>query len=123
MIMSNIGAGEVRTAYLVKKNIATDVDSQIEDTKTETLLYLDGIYKFKYRYLTQREMIYQPISNHLKTKQDRVLFTSDTTLNFENKDKIYFSDGSSFIVTRVLPQSEHGMFLISKKPPHILELA
>lgn len=120
--MGNVGAGEVRPAYLIKRDVATDVDSQIKDTKIETLLYLDGVYLFEYRYLTQREMVYMPISNHLKGKVDRVLFTSETDVPFKERDKVMFEDGHKLIITKVLPQSEHGMFLISQNPPHILEL-
>ena len=121
--MANIGAGETLVAYLIKKSKATDVESQIKDTiPTETILNLDGVYRFKFRHLSQSEMTYQPISNWLKGKFDRVLFTSETAIEFEERDFVMFESGKKLRITRILPQSQHGAFLINKKYPHILEL-
>ena len=121
--MANIGAGETLVAYLIKKTVANDVNSQIKDTvPTDTILNLNGVYRFKYRHLSQSEMTYQPISNWLKGKFDRVLFTSETAIEFEERDFVMFESGKKLRITRILPQSQHGAFLINKKYPHILEL-
>lgn len=126
--MANIGAGETQVAYLIKKSKATDVETQgnhhIEDTMpTETILNLDGVYRFKFRHLSQTEMTTQPISGWLKGVFDKVLFTSETNIIFEERDFIMFSNGKKLRITRVLPQTQHGAFLVNKKPPHILELS
>jgi hypothetical protein len=122
--MANIGAGETQVAYLIKKSVATDVNSQIKDTvPTETLLNIEGVSRFKYRHLSQTEMLYQPISGWLKGVFDKVLFTSETNIIFEERDFIMFSNGKKLRITRVLPQTQHGAFLVNKKPPHILELS
>lgn len=121
--MANIGAGETFVAYLIKKNVITDVDSQIKDTiLTETLLNIEGVKRFKYRYLSQSEMTYQPISGWLKGKFDKVLFTSETDIEFEERDFVMFENQRRLRISRVLPQTQHGAFLINKKQPHILEL-
>ena len=121
--MANIGAGELLKGYLIKKATVKDIDSQIKDTvPTETFKNMNGVYEFKYRHLSQSEMTYQPISNWLKGKFDKVLYTSETDIKFEERDFIKFENGKFLRITRVLPQSQHGAFLINKKPPHILEL-
>ncbi|HKL47107.1 MAG TPA: hypothetical protein VJ878_00430, partial [Candidatus Izemoplasmatales bacterium] len=78
---------------------------------------------FKYRTLTSSEMIYQPITSHLKGKYDMTLFTSDTSIDPQNRDKIMFEDGSMLLVNKVLPQKQAGFYMFRKKFPVILELA
>lgn len=122
--MANIGAGEVLTAYLIKESVATLVDSQIKDTvPSETILNLNGVDSFKYRYLTNNEMTMQPISSWLKGQFDKVLFTSETDITFKERDFILFENGTKLRIIRVLAQSQHGMFLLNQKHPHILELS
>jgi hypothetical protein len=71
-------------------------------------------------------MIYQPLSNHVKGKYDGVIFSSDTEIKPKNNDKIYFEGGildkKFLLIQRILPQIQHGMFMINKKAPNILEL-
>lgn len=122
--MGNIGAGELLTAYLVKQSVATLVDTQLKTSvPITTVLNLEGVTEFKYRYLTNNEMTTQPISNWLKGVFEKVLFTSETDIEFEERDVVLFDDKSRFRITRVIPQVQHGMFLINKKNPHILELS
>lgn len=121
--MSNIGVGETFIAYLIKKTVITDVETQIKTTApTETILNIEGVYRFKYRHLSQSEMTYQPISGWLKGKFDKVLFTSDRKVDFNERDFVMFEDGKRLRIARAFPQTQHGAFLVNKKPPHILEL-
>jgi len=122
--MANMGAGEVRVAYLVKKQEITLVDSMIKDTATITYDVAKRLQKFRYRYLNSTEMTFQPLSGHLKGRYDRVLFSSETDIVFRERDKILFDDlKTTLIITRVLPQVQQGFFAISKKAPNILELS
>ncbi len=120
--MANIGAGEVLKAYLVKESVANVVNTQLKDTTIESVAYLDGVYAFKFRYLTNNEMTLQPISNWLKGQFEKVLFTSETHITFNERDFILFPNGTKLRITRVIEQSQHGAFAISKHYPHILEL-
>mgnify|MGYP001240613849 CR=1 FL=1 len=120
--MSNVGAGEVLKAYLVKKNQITTVDSMLKNTLVEDVAISNELKPFRFRYLTQSEMTFQPLSNWLKGKFDKVIFSSETTLNPAKYDGILFEDKSILRVQRILPQTMHGMFLINKKAPKILEL-
>jgi len=122
--MANMGAGEVRVAYLVKKQEITLVDSMIKDTATITYDVAKRLQKFRYRYLNSTEMTFQPISAHLKGRYDRVLFSSETDIVFKERYKILFDDlKTTLSITRVFPQVQHGFFAISKKAPNILELS
>ena len=120
--MGNIGAGELFTAYLVKESVVNTVDSLLKTTTIEGISVVEGVTPFKYRYLTNNEMTMQPISDWLKGQFDKVIFTSETNIEFKERDFILFSDGVKARVNRKIPQVQHGMFLINKKPPHILEL-
>ena len=121
--MSNIGAGEYRTAYLIKQTVITVVDSQIKsEAPVETILNIDGVQGFRYRYLTEREMTFQPITAYMKGKFDKVIFSSETEITFDERNYILFDDGNKLRITRVLPQTQHGAFLISRNAPHIIEL-
>jgi hypothetical protein len=121
--MANIGAGEVRVAYLVKSEDITLVDSMIKDTATISYDVIKYTRKFRYRYLNSTEMTFQPLSGHLKGRYDRVIFCSETDIDFRERDKILFKEGNTLSITRVLPQLQHGFFAISKKAPNILELS
>ena len=122
--MGNIGAGELLTAYLIKESVATLVDTQLKSTvPTETILNLEGVTSFNYRYLTNNEMTTQPISGWLKGQFEKVLFTSETNIVFKERDFVLFNNKSKYRITRILPQVQHGMFLINGKHPHILELS
>jgi len=121
--MANVGAGEVLKAYLVKETLATELDSQLKTlVVSESIRNLEGVKMFKYRYLTNNEMTLQPISNWLKGQFEKVLYTSETGITFKERDFVLFEDGTKYRITRVLEQSQHGAFLISKNFPHILEL-
>ncbi|MCK9319498.1 hypothetical protein, partial [Methanoculleus sp.] len=68
------------------------------------------------------EMTSQPITGWLKGKFEKVIFTSETDIEFKERDFVLFEDGTKYRITRVLEQSQHGAFLISRNFPHILEL-
>ena len=121
--MSNIGAGETYNAWLIKREYITLVDSLIKTSATETDSFTEYTQPFRFRYLTSSEMTFQPISAHLKGRYDRVIFTSELDLEFRERDKILFEDNTTLIINRAIPQKQHGMFLISKKTPIILELS
>lgn len=121
--MGNIGAGEFFKAYLVKESVAQIVDSQIKTTSLESIGRLEGVRAFKFRYLTNNEMTTQPISGWLKGQFEKVLFTSETDIQFNERDVILFEDSTRLRIVRVLTQSQHGAFLINKHFPHILELS
>ena len=120
--MANIGAGETREAWLIKSENVILVDSMIKTTDTEIIKQSEYTKYFKYRALTATEMTYQPLSSWLKGKYDKVIFTSDTEIQPNERDKILFDDGRYLRITRKLPQEQIGFFAISKKFPHILEL-
>ena len=121
--MANVGAGEVLKAYLVKESIAKTIDSQIKTlVENESIKNLKGVRMFKFRYLTDTEMTFQPISGWLKGKIDRAIFTSERNIKFDERDLVVFDDGVTLRVTRSLPQKQHGMFLVSGNFPQIVEL-
>lgn len=120
--MANLGAGEVLKAYLVKKELITVVDSQLKDTSVEEVKSIYKLKLFKYRHITDREMTTQPISGYLKGQFDKVIFTSETDIVFNERDKILFPDKTTLVIERKIPQKQHGYFIISNKFPHILEL-
>ena len=120
--MANIGAGETRKAWLVKREFVATIDSMIKDTSLEDVIASVYTKYFKYRALSSTEMTYQPISSYLKGKYDKVIFTSETDLVFNERDKILFEDGRFLNITRKLPQEQLGFYMFSKKFPHILEL-
>jgi hypothetical protein len=125
--MANIGAGETYTAYLVKKESVNLVDAFIKDNvASEEVFKPEYSQRFRYRFLSTNEMTFQPISSHLKGKFDGVIYTSETELRPRERDGIYFVDGlmdGKFLrVSRVLPQMQHGAFVINMKHPNILEL-
>jgi len=120
--MANIGAGETRVAWLIKSENVSLVDSMIKDTDTETVKVSEYAKRFKYRVLTSTEMTYQPLSSWLKGKYDKTIFTSDTTIQPNERDKILFEDGRYLRITRKLPQEQLGFYVFSKKFPVILEL-
>lgn len=126
--MANIGAGETYHAYLVKKENVKLVDSLIKETiPTEENVTFEYMQSFRYRFLSQTEMTFQPISAWLKGKYDGVIFSSETEISPNANDKLYFIDGilegKSLLITRVIPQVQNGMFMISKKFPNIIELS
>jgi hypothetical protein len=128
--MSNIGAGELYDAYLVKKANVTLVDSMIKDTVVTSTEANQYMIPFRYRYLTSEEMTFQPLSAYLKGRYDRVLYTSEKDITFRERDKVLFTNSTtpnvinrSLNITRIIPQVQHGMFMITKKPPHILEMS
>lgn len=121
--MGNVGAGEVLTAYLIKESVANLIDSKLKDTSIETIAMLENVQSFKYRYLTNNEMTLQPLSSWLKGQFEKVLYTSETNIVFNERDFVLFENKQKARITRVIPQVQHGMFLISKKYPHILELS
>ena len=123
--MANIGAGEFNPAYLIKKENITIVDSYLkESVPIEEILELGLVRKFKYRYLTNKEMISQPIVGWLKGKAIRVIYTSEKDLVFKEFDKVLMEDfmSSGLLITNAIPQRQQGMFLFNKKAPYILEL-
>ena len=126
--MANIGAGESLHAYLVKKEDINIVDAYVKNVSpTVSVDRVDGMIPFRYRFLSTSEMTFQPISAHLKGKFDGVLYTSETDISVNERDKVYFVDGllqgKYLTVTRVLPQVHIGAFVINKKYPKIIELA
>jgi len=123
--MANIGVGENKIAYLVKYADVTNVDSMLStSTPVEEIVRVGYMKRFKYRHLTQNEMTYQPISNWLKGKEESVLYTSETDILPKERDKVYFESSEVFLsITKVIPQSHHGAFLVNGKHPHILELS
>ena len=125
--MANIGAGETFTAYLVKRENVNLVDAFIKDNvASEEVFKPEYSQRFRYRFLSNNEMTFQPISAHLKGKFDGVIYSSETDLKPRERDSIYFVDGlmegKSLRVARVLPQMQHGAFLINHKHPNIIEL-
>jgi len=127
--MANIGAGESLHAYLVKKENVNIVDAYFRANivPNVSIAKIDDMIPFRYRFLSTTEMTFQPISAHLKGKFDGVLFTSETDIFVNERDKIYFSDGllqgKYLTITRVIPQVHIGAFVINKKYPKIIELA
>ena len=125
--MANIGAGETYHAYLVKKENVKLVDSLIKTIPTEKNVTFEYMQSFRYRFLSQTEMTFQPISAWLKGKYDGIIFSSETEISPNANDKLYFIDGilegKSLLITRVIPQVQNGMFMISKKFPNIIELS
>lgn len=120
--MGNIGVGEVYQGYLVKKEDFTTVDSLIKSSATESDTFKEYTTPFKYRYLSDREMTYQPLPSYLKEKMDKTIYTSELDLSPEERDKVLLESGKYLRVVRIFPQKQHGMFLINKKTPFILEL-
>lgn len=125
--MANIGAGETLTAYLVKRESVNLVDAFIKDNvASEEVFKPEYSQRFRYRFLSTNEMTFQPITAGLKGKFDGVIFSSETELKPRERDIIYFLDGilaeKRLLVTRVIPQMQHGAFLINKKHPNIMEL-
>lgn len=121
--MANIGAGELLKGYLIKETMIDLVDSQLKDSiLSESISLIEGVTPFKYRYLTNNEMTTQPISGWLKGQFDRVIFTSETDVIFNQRDYVLLEDGRRLVIDRVIKQTHLGMFLLNKKSPHILEL-
>jgi len=123
--MANIGAGEFNPAYLIKRENVTVVDSYLKATvPIEEMQELGVIRKFKYRYLTDSEMISQPIAGWLKGKTVMVIYTSEKNITFNEYDKVLLEDfmTNGLLIMKVHPQKQQGMFLFNKKCPHILEL-
>lgn len=120
--MANIGVGETFKAWLIKREKVTTVDSMIKDTEIEEIVRVVALKSFKYRHLSQKEMTIQPLSNHLKGRFDKVIFTSDTLIMPKERDKVLFEDGTMLTITRKIPQTQLYCYAFSKKFPHILEL-
>lgn len=123
--MANIGVGETYHAWLIEKSNVQDVNSylnELDEAINITKFIATKGTHFKYRYLSQSEMTYQPISNHLKGKFDSVIFTSETNIKFKERQMVVFEDGTHLLITRKLPQTQINSFAFTKKPPHILEL-
>jgi hypothetical protein len=118
----NIGAGETLKAWLVKSKDIEAVDSLVKDTSVKDVIHSEYTQGFNYRTLNTSEMTYQPISNWLKGRYDKTMFTSDTSITPKERDKVLFEDGTFLRITRVLPQKQNGFFMFSKKFPNILEL-
>jgi len=125
--MANIGAGETLHAYLVRAENVNLVDAFIKDNvASEDAFKPEYSQRFRYRFLSTNEMTFQPITSHLKGKFDSVIYSSETELKPRERDKIYFIDGlmngKALRVLRVLPQMQHGAFVINHKHPNIMEL-
>lgn len=125
--MANIGAGETLHAYLVRAENVNLVDAFIKDNvASEDAFKPEYSQRFRYRFLSTNEMTFQPISALLKGKFDAVIYSSETELKPRDRDKIYFIDGVNkgrqLRITRVLPQMQHGAFVINHKHPNIMEL-
>ncbi|MCK9575884.1 MAG: hypothetical protein WC143_08190 [Eubacteriales bacterium] len=121
--MSNIGVGETYCGIYIEQGYISKVDSLLGNTlPVTTLIGTQYIKTFKYRYLTSSEMLTQPISGWVKNKYEDVIFTSENSVDWKTKSLIYTQDGKRHILENKLPQRQHGMFLISQKFPHILEL-
>ena len=121
--MSNIGTGETYKAYYVEPTLVTKIDTLLSDSAPiESLVSVGMVRTFKYRYLTSNEMLSQPLSSWVKAQYENVIYTSETNIDFKNKAVIFTEDGKRHILDNKIPQRQQGMFLVSKKYPHILEL-
>ena len=123
--MRNIGVGETFLGYLIKAKDVSNIDTLLSvSTPIETVLTYEVCHPFKYRYLSDFEMTSQPISAWLKGKYESVIFTSEIDYVFEERDRVFLEDEKAkyLTITRVIPQKHLGMFAITKKWPHILEL-
>ncbi len=121
--MANIGAGETYKAYYVEPTLVTKIDTLLSNSAPiESLVSVGMIRTFKYRYLTSNEMLSQPLSSWVKSQYENVIYTSETNIDFKNKAVIFTEDGKRHILDNKIPQRQQGMFLVSKKYPHILEL-
>jgi len=120
--MANIGVGETFNAFLVKASDITAVDSFLKTSATETTATCEQMQPFRYRYVDMREGLAQPIAAWLKGKEDRIIFTSETSIDPKPNDRIYDGFSRYFIVVSVRPQRQLGAFVISKKFPFIIEL-
>ena len=97
--MANIGAGEFNPAYLIKRENVTVVDSYLKATvPIEEMQELGVIRKFKYRYLTDSEMISQPIAGWLKGKTVMVIYTSEKNITFNEYDKSDFKSADELSI-------------------------
>ena len=123
--MTNIGIGETYLGYLIKAKDVANIDTLLSAvTPTETILTYEVCHPFRYRYLSDYEMTNQPISAWLKGKFESVIFTSEIDYTFEERDRVFIEDEKTkyMTITNVIPQKQHGMYVITKKFPHILEL-
>jgi hypothetical protein len=123
--MANIGVGETYQGYLIKAKDVANIDSLLSaSVPTETVLTYEVCHQFRYRYLTDREMTSQPIGGWLKGQFESVIFTSETELVFEERDRVFVEDDKTkyFTIIGVLPQKQLGSFVFNKAYPHILEL-
>lgn len=121
--MSNIGAGETYIGYYVEPSYTEKVDSLLkESAPIGSLIETKLVKPFKYRYLTSNEMLSQPLSSWIKAQYDNVIYTSETNIEWKLKALIFTNDNKRHILENKIPQRQQGMFLVSKKYPHILEL-
>jgi len=123
--MTNIGIGETYLGYLIKAKDVANIDTLLSAvTPTETILTYEVCHPFRYRYLSDYEMTNQPISAWLKGKFESVIFTSEIDYTFEERDRVFLEDEKTkyMTITNVIPQKHLGMYVITKKFPHILEL-
>lgn len=121
--MSNIGTGETYKAYYVEPSFVEKVDSLLKDSvPIGSLVETKMVRTFKYRYLTSNEMLSQPLSSWVKSQYENVIYTSETNIDFKNKGLVFTEDMKRHILDNKIPQRQQGMFLVSKKYPHILEL-
>lgn len=121
--MANIGAGETYHGYLIKAENITFVDSLIkESVPTQQIVSQGYMRPFRYRYLTESEMTQQQMRGWLKNTARAVIFTSETEIVPNAKDAVMLENGMLLRVPQKQPQPQQGMYMFSKKPPHILEL-
>ena len=122
--MGNLGAGEFLRAYLIKETVIDTIDSQIKESiLSQGTAIIEGVTPFRYRYLTNSEMTSQPITGWLKGQFKKVIYTSQTNIEFKERDIVLCEDdGRKFIIDNIMKQTHIGMFLLNKKSPHILEL-
>lgn len=119
----NIGAGETYVGYLVKSSDIIKVDSLIKDSvPIEELVKTEYLKRFKYRYLNEEESTVQNMRGWLKPSYKALIFTSDITIQPNERDKVMLEGGRILMILQEKPVVSNGMFFISKKPPHIIVL-
>jgi hypothetical protein len=123
--MANIGVGETHLGYLIKTKDVSNIDSLLSaSVPTETILTYEICHPFNYRYLSDREITNQALNGWLKGKYESVIFTSETDLTFEERDRVFLEDDKKkyLTITNSIPQKQLGAYIFSKAFPHILEL-
>lgn len=126
--MANIGVAETYHAILVKKAYVNEVDAYIKNNQPiESILNTEYCKSFRYRFLSKDEVTRQAMSGWLKNMTNVVVHTSETTLEPETRDKVYFLDGELkgeyLQVLEWKSLVENSVFAFSKKPPKVIQLA